>query len=77
MAIHKLTTDGSYYVTALMWDHDGLPSHRRSFIRGRAGLHDLLKMRRQVNKRACGCQLSLVSIDLELNIIVIVDTGAL
>jgi len=59
-------------VAGLVGDDNSLPSHRRSLICGRTRLHDLLQVGREVNDWTCGCELCLISVDLELHIVIVV-----
>ena len=66
MGVDKLATDGGDDVA--LGDHNGLAGHRRRLVRGRACLHDLLQMGWEVDK-GTRCDLSLVSVDLQVNIV--------
>ena len=64
MAIDELAAHRSDDIGTLVGNDDGLASHRTRLISGGARLHNLLKMRRQVNDRASIGQFCLVCIDL-------------
>ena len=66
MGIDNLAVDRRYDV--VLRNNDSLSGHGRRFILGRTGLHNLLQMRRQIDKRTTHSKLSFVSVDLQLHV---------
>ena len=66
MRVDELATDRRD--DASLGYHDGLPCHRRGFVRRRPCLHYFLEVRRQVHKGPRRHDLGFVRVDFELDV---------